>query len=140
MSSIARKMDEAEIEHFKEELEVQRERLRNSLRRAEAEQRDLDTDRPPELGDFCAQTATREYFFERISLQRRLLHRIEIALQRIQAGTFGECIACGEAVSRKRLQVMPWTEYCLRCQEERERRTTAPQPNAYYFGGTQRVA
>ena len=98
MKPIAQKLNKTDMERFRENLELQREEAREFLRRAEEEQKALDTDRPPELGDFCVESATREYLFERASQQRRLLNRIERALQRMQAGTFGECIVCGEEI------------------------------------------
>ena len=137
MKPIAQKLNKTDIERFRESLELQREEAREFLRRAEEEQRGLDTDRPPELGDFCVESATREYLFERASQQRRLLNRIERALQRMQAGTFGECIVCGEEIQRKRLAAMPWTECCLQCQDERERMARS---QSLQFDRPQRVA
>ncbi len=137
MKSVAQKLTKADVERFQEKLESQRREAREFLRRAEQEQKELDADRPPELGDFCVESATREYLFERSSQQRRLLNRIERALQRILAGNFGECISCGEEIPHKRLIAMPWTEYCLRCQDERER---AAHPPSLQFGRSQRVA
>lgn len=137
MKPIAQKLNKTDMERFRENLELQREEAREFLRRAEEEQKALDTDRPPELGDFCVESATREYLFERASQQRRLLNRIERALQRMQAGTFGECIVCGEEIQRKRLAAMPWTECCLQCQDERERMARS---QSFQFDRPQRVA
>lgn len=137
MKPIAQKLNKTDMERFRENLELQREEAREFLRRAEEEQRALDTDRPPELGDFCVESATREYLFERASQQRRLLNRIERARQRMQAGTFGECIVCGEEIQRKRLAAMPWTECCLQCQDERERMARS---QSFQFDRPQRVA
>jgi DnaK suppressor protein len=139
MKSIAQKLTKTDVGRFRQKLESQREEARQFLQRAEEEQKGLETDRPPELGDFCVETATREYLFERASQQRRLLNRIERTLQRIQAGTFGECISCGEGIQHKRLTAMPWTEYCLRCQEERERLARLHSPTIQ-FSRPQRVA
>lgn len=41
--------------------------------------------------------------------------RIEAALKRIDAGDFGYCVACGEAIERRRLSVDPTTPTCIRC-------------------------
>jgi DnaK suppressor protein len=46
---------------------------------------------------------------------------IEAALRRIADGTFGVCVACGDDIPRKRLEALPWTDCCLRCQEIVER-------------------
>jgi DnaK suppressor protein len=48
---------------------------------------------------------------------RRLLELIDEALARIEAGEFGECVNCGEEIQPKRLDAIPWTPHCIRCQE-----------------------
>ena len=121
MKSVAQKLSRTDLQRFQEKLESQRREARELLHRAEQDQKELDADRPPELGDFCIESATREYLFERASQQRRRLNRIERALQRIHDGSFGECATCGEEITHKRLMAMPWTECCLHCQDERER-------------------
>ena len=135
---MAQKLRKTDVEQFREKLESQRAETRELLHRTEEEQEGLAEDRPPELGDFCIESTAREYVFERLSQQRRLLNRIERSLERMHCGTFGECISCGEEISRKRLNAMPWTEYCLDCQDERERMTRLSSRIA--FGRPQRAA
>lgn len=43
--------------------------------------------------------------------------RIELALQKIQDGTYGVCIDCGEEIAEKRLKSYPNAARCLLCQE-----------------------
>ncbi len=40
---------------------------------------------------------------------------IDAALTRIEVGTFGECVKCGESISDERLSVMPTAVYCRNC-------------------------
>jgi len=47
----------------------------------------------------------------------RLLNAIEEALARIRSGTFGVCGACGRAISKARLEAVPWTRLCRECKE-----------------------
>jgi DnaK suppressor protein len=44
------------------------------------------------------------------------------ALDRIDEGRYGECLDCGEEVSRKRLMAMPEATLCLNCQSKRDSR------------------
>ncbi len=111
----------AQLRHFQSLLNAHRDEAVSSLRRLEAEQRSLDPERPTEVGDVCVESASREDLFERISHYRRLLQRVEAALRRIEYGTFGECTVCGDEIKPKRLEIVPWTDYCVRCQEEFER-------------------
>lgn len=46
---------------------------------------------------------------------------ITSALTRIQEGTYGDCIRCGNEIDQRRLQVVPWSKFCIVCQEESER-------------------
>ena len=138
MKPIAHTLSRADVEQFTEQLESQKAEARQLLRRAEEEQKGLAVDRPPELGDLCIESAARDYLFERVSQQRRLLNLIERSLRRIHSGTFGKCISCDEEIPHKRLNAVPWTEYCLQCQDEREHNTRLP--SAIAFSRRQRVA
>lgn len=52
-------------------------------------------------------------------IRRRLL-LIARALERIDSGDFGYCMACDEEIAPARLQIQPETPLCLRCQSQRE--------------------
>lgn len=43
------------------------------------------------------------------------------ALARLDAGDYGTCMDCGEAIPRQRLAVQPFALRCIACQERRER-------------------
>ncbi|HTL12068.1 MAG TPA: TraR/DksA family transcriptional regulator [Bdellovibrionota bacterium] len=49
------------------------------------------------------------------------LKKIDQALVRIEAGTFGECDSCGEDIEVRRLQARPTATLCVACKEEEER-------------------
>lgn len=51
------------------------------------------------------------------SLDHQKLRMIDEALDRIEAGEFGVCAECGEALPARRLEAIPWARYCVRCQE-----------------------
>lgn len=68
------------------------------------------------------------------SMQIRLRHRealylkkLDAALERIRAGTFGTCSLCEEDIGIKRLEPRPTTTLCLPCKEAEERREEAFQ-------------
>jgi DnaK suppressor protein len=42
---------------------------------------------------------------------------IGAALGRIDDGTYGECLNCGQEIGPKRLEAIPWARYCITCQE-----------------------
>ena len=52
------------------------------------------------------------------SLDYGQLRMVEEALDRVQSGDFGVCLACEQPIPSKRLQALPWARYCVPCQEE----------------------
>ena len=74
-----------------------------------------------DLGDYAAADMAAEYahlFGERL---RRRLQLIEDALDGIENGYYGLCEECEEPINEKRLQLMPFALFCVRCQSELER-------------------
>lgn len=53
--------------------------------------------------------------------ERQLLHKIEVALAKIERGTFGYCDICQEPIEMKRLEARPIAELCIQCKEAQER-------------------
>jgi len=47
---------------------------------------------------------------------------IDAALQRLDAGTYGVCVSCGEPISEGRLKVRPAATQCRDCAELDQRR------------------
>ena len=50
------------------------------------------------------------------------LKKIEEALERIRAGTFGRCERCEEEIELRRLEARPTTTLCVACKEASERK------------------
>jgi len=46
------------------------------------------------------------------------LRQVEEALSRLDLGEYGYCLGCGESIAPNRLRSVPWTAYCLGCQEK----------------------
>jgi len=53
--------------------------------------------------------------------ERQKLSEIDLALERIDDGSYGYCEDCGEPVAQKRLEVLPFTRVCVDCQSKHER-------------------
>jgi DnaK suppressor protein len=52
----------------------------------------------------------------------KLLRAIEDALTRMRQGRFGTCEECGEAISKARLEAVPWARHCKDCKERLDSR------------------
>ena len=51
------------------------------------------------------------------SLDYLQLRLVEEALDRLDSGDYGVCLACEEPIPAKRLRVLSWARYCVKCQE-----------------------
>ncbi len=49
------------------------------------------------------------------------LRMINEAIRRIDLGSFGSCMTCGETIETRRLQARPTTSLCIACKEEEEK-------------------
>jgi DnaK suppressor protein len=116
-------MDKLEIAQLKKKLELQRQEVMRFLQQLEQETRSLDVDSAQDPADQCVSSVSKEQLFQQSSQRRTSLRLIEAALRRIGDGSFGECAGCGGGIPTRRLQALPWTQFCIRCQEaiERER-------------------
>ena len=72
--------------------------------------------------DVGVKTFEREHEFQMTSNARRLLEQTEQALSRIDAGTYGVCGSCGQAIGKARLMAFPRAVLCVRCKQREERR------------------
>ncbi|HEV2402066.1 MAG TPA: TraR/DksA C4-type zinc finger protein [Candidatus Sulfotelmatobacter sp.] len=113
-------MERKNTEHLRQKLELQRQQTRLFLRRMEQEARSLDADTTLDSADRSVISVSKESLFERSSERRTVLRLIDAALKRIDDGCYGACLGCGEDIQSRRLEALPWTQFCLECQEELE--------------------
>jgi DnaK suppressor protein len=127
-------MTESDVRHFQEKLEVHREEVLKMLFRLGDEARSSNPDGPQDFGDLCMNSSVKESLFQQRAHLTQMVRRTEAALHQMRLGEYGFCTACGEAINRKRLEALPWTQYCIRCQEAAERQgrgwqqPVAPRP------------
>jgi len=115
-------MEKKKLEQFKIRLEQRKQELRKAMSRTAQDGRDADVDASAaDIADRAASSYTKEFLFHQSNNDRQLLQMVEGALSRIQEGTFGQCISCGNEINAKRLEAVPWTRYCIECQEKLEK-------------------
>ncbi len=52
--------------------------------------------------------------------ERRLIRKIQAAVQRIEDGSYGICEDCGDDISIPRLKARPVTKLCINCKSRQE--------------------
>ncbi len=110
-------MTKNEINKFKEILEARQAELSEVLRNREG----IAIEKSPDALDEVQRAAERELAIRNLDRESNLLRNVRAALRRIQEGNFGTCLHCEEEISPKRLAAVPWTPYCIECQEMADR-------------------
>lgn len=73
------------------------------------------------MADLATDASEREKAFLFASKEGRLLYHIDEALRRLHRDEYGTCQACGEEISKDRLEAVPHARLCIKCKEEEER-------------------
>ena len=107
-------MEKVQIAKFEAILTKKREELRRSQANEERhEAHDFGRDE----GDRANFSQSKEMAFLQRAQERGLLALVEAALARIRDGSFGSCLNCEQEIGLNRLNAVPWSRYCITCQE-----------------------
>lgn len=119
-------MKAAEIAALKDVLEQERERLRAEIAEYEREGQETLSDVSGEnnyrdhMADQGSATFARELEMTLEERARESLEQLERALARIEEGTYGFCVRCGEQIPPERLKAVPEADLCIVCKEREE--------------------
>ncbi|MCX8031062.1 MAG: TraR/DksA C4-type zinc finger protein [Thermodesulfovibrionales bacterium] len=73
-----------------------------------------------EIGDQASAEIDRNFLIKLKERERKLLKKIDKALEKIEKHEYGICEACGEEIDIKRLEARPVTDLCIACKTEQE--------------------
>jgi RNA polymerase-binding protein DksA len=110
-----------DIEHFRTRLLEERDRLRHAVAYLHDEREGAQADEGENelstadnhLGDQATNTYDRELDDGLEEGGRGVLVQIDIALKRIEDGTYGKCERCGRDIGEERLEARPWATLCI---------------------------
>jgi DnaK suppressor protein len=110
-------MTKTDLDYFREALRIKRAELacRSRTRENIAIERSADT-----LEEVAFKSA-REIAVAQLHRESVIRRDVELAQKRLDDQTFGECTHCGREISRRRLEAVPWTPFCILCQESADR-------------------
>lgn len=113
-------MDKKKLEEFRELLQEQMDQLLREADKTVSEMTDEKTNFPDPT-DRASLESDRNFELRIRDRERRLIGKIREALDRIDAGEFGECEDCGDPIGEARLKARPVTTLCIECKTEQER-------------------
>ncbi len=73
-----------------------------------------------EIGDQASAEIDRNFLLKLKERERKLLRKIDKAIEKIEKNEYGTCEACGEEIDIKRLEARPVTDLCIACKTEQE--------------------
>ncbi|MFO7812052.1 MAG: TraR/DksA family transcriptional regulator [Pelovirga sp.] len=109
------------LEKIKQDLLRLRKEIIDSSRKAHAESLTLGNDGVADIGDMSANSYSQDVLMSLSQTQLGRIRDIDAALARIEQGAYGICIACEEEIAPRRLEVRPFSRYCIDCKEEFEK-------------------
>ena len=119
-------MKKRDLQRFKKLLTGQRDEILGNTRRSLSGDIHVDPDDFPDEMDTASSEVNLQFTGRLREREQGLLSKIDAALEKIEGGSYGECVSCGEEIGAARLKARPVAELCIECkgeQEKIERRT-----------------
>ncbi|HTS61298.1 MAG TPA: TraR/DksA family transcriptional regulator [Candidatus Acidoferrales bacterium] len=110
-------MNQTELKKYKAILEAKAAELNAGLRNRD----EIAIEKTPDAIDEVQLAGERELAIRNLDRESNLLRNVRGALARIADGSYGVCLHCEEDIKPKRLDAVPWTKYCITCQEAADR-------------------
>ena len=121
-ATASKALTKKELKKFQELLEEKRKAVLERARQMLAEENmTLDTNDLPDEMDLASSEYLQSFEFRLRGREKSLLSKLDLALKKIDEGTFGICEICEEPIGKKRLEARPETTLCIKCKEDQER-------------------
>jgi DnaK suppressor protein len=109
-------MTRTELERFRAALTTKQSELSGKSRLES-----IAIERSPDAIEEVQYKSERELAIVGLNRDSEIRRNIALALSRINNENFGTCMHCEQEISKRRLEVVPWTPFCIRCQEAFDR-------------------
>ncbi len=121
-------MRKTELERFRKLLMAEKDRVTQSLAKhskiIQHAGEESGNDAGKAHSNHMADQGTDEFQYEATiqfaTSEGRYLYHIEEALSRIEDGSYGKCVSCGQQIGLARLRALPYTRLCIDCKEKEE--------------------
>jgi DnaK suppressor protein len=116
-----RKVNQRQLKSFEELLMGRRQELLSDAGRTVSGMTESEhKENFPEPADRAALESDRNAMLRIRDRERKLIAKIDEALERIADGTYGVCGECGEQIGVERLKARPVTTLCIDCKADQE--------------------
>ena len=114
------KLTKKEKNVYRKSLLEQKEKIVRKLSQFYNESKEVETDIAQDVVDKAESSYTKEFLLSLSNAEREQLLMLDEALKRLETPEFGICQMCQKMIGKKRLTTLPWTPYCIDCQQQKE--------------------
>ena len=114
------------LKKMREILTQRRDALRQAISGDDSLLKKLSQQSGGDVVDFASDSALGELSSQLAEVETRELKFIELALQKMKEGTYGNCDACNRNIPLKRLQALPYATFCIECKRAAEKAGVEP--------------
>ncbi|OGI37613.1 MAG: RNA polymerase-binding protein DksA [Candidatus Muproteobacteria bacterium RBG_16_62_13] len=107
-------MNKKQLDHFRKVLNAWKKDLENEITRTVLSMRD-EPENPPDPNDRASQETDMSLELRSRDRERKLIKKINEAIERINTGDYGYCDNCGVEIGIERLEARPTAEMCIDC-------------------------
>ena len=114
------------LKQMKDVLVERRDALRQAISGDNSLLKKLSQKSSGDVVDFASHSASGEISSRLAEVENRELQKIELAITRMQEGTYGKCDGCGSSIPIARLRALPYAVHCIKCKLAAEKAGMEP--------------
>ena len=117
-------MKKNKLKHFQSLLENIRTKIVGDVEKAHHNKKSSEVEQMADISDDAARSYGRKLQGDLEEHEWVKLKQVEVALKKVGDGEYGICEQCEQEILETRLEIMPYTEFCIQCLSEIEKHTS----------------
>ena len=112
------------LKHFQSLLENICTKIVGDVEKAHHNKKSSEVEQMADISDDAARSYGRKLQGDLEEQEWVKLKQVEVALKKVEDGEYGICEQCEQEILETRLEIMPYTEFCIQCLSEIEKHTS----------------
>ena len=117
-------MKKNKLKHFQSLLENICTEIVGDVEKAHHNKKSSEVEQMADISDDAARSYGRKLQGDLEEQEWVKLKQVEVALKKVEDGEYGICEQCEQEILETRLEIMPYTEFCIQCLSEMEKQTS----------------
>ena len=117
-------MKKNKLKHFQSLLENICAKIVGDVEKAHHNKKSSEVEQMADISDDAARSYGKKLQGDLEEQEWVKLKQVEVALKKVEDGEYGSCEQCEQEILETRLEIMPYTEFCIQCLSEIEKQTS----------------